>query len=196
MTKTSWLWTAAPLAATVGLAVACGGGDGAKSDGGAGAPDGSGPDAVVSEIIPDPGTVEAGEWTDQEPNDTPGQATPVGIMNGPVWAGFVEPYTTIQSVTDVDWFVFRTKDQASLVNDYVQFCWGGAVNLLDLYLYEVVDQHQGPLVRSAESTDTSCETIVGAGEGDTILTADTTYLLEVRAAPGLAPGAVPAMYGA
>jgi hypothetical protein len=196
MTVRDWLRPRASFAATIALVAACGGGDGGSPDSGGNGPDAAGPDGAVAELVPDPGTVEAGEWTDVEPNDTPGNATPVGIMNGPVWAGFVEPYTQIGSTTDVDWYVFKTKDAATLVNDYIQFCWGGGINLLDLYLYEVVDQRQGPLVRSAETTDTTCETVIPAGEGATILTADTTYLLEVRAAPGLEAAAVPAFYGA
>jgi hypothetical protein len=45
-----------------------------------------------------------------------------------------------------------------------------------------------PLFEPVESTPT--------GEGATILTADTTYLLEVRAAPGLEPTGLPVFHGA
>lgn len=178
----------------IGAAAACGGGGEQFEDAAAGS-DGAGPD-MAGGVIPDPGTEVGGEWTDVEPNDTPSQATPVGVLNGPAWVGFVEPFTEIASTTDVDYFVFKTADAASLANDYISLCWGGGVNLLDAHLYEVVDQHQGTEVVTATTTNTSCETVIDFGQGPTILAADTVYLLELRAAPGLPAAGLPIGYSA
>jgi hypothetical protein len=136
--------------------------------------------------VPDPGATVGADWTDVEPNDDACHATPVGVLNGPVWAGFADPVTTINTNTDTDFFVFKTDDAASLANVNVLLCSSGNFNLLDLYLYDVLpDGTLGPQVKKAESTQPGCETIVGMGEGPTDLKPDTPYVLEVRAAPGL-----------
>jgi hypothetical protein len=179
------------------LVAACGGGGDDDQQDAAGNPDVAGaPDAPGASTLPEPGTEDGGEWTDVEPNDTPGDATPVGVVNGPIWAGFVEPYTTIDSPTDVDFYVFRAPGAAELGNVNMQFCWGGGLDLLDLYLYEVMSMTQGALIQTANTTNTSCETIIPFGEGANILTADAVYLLEVRAAPTVPAGTPATMYGA
>ncbi len=108
--------------------------------------------------IPDPGTVMNGEWVDTEPNDTPDQAVPMGILTGPIWAGFVEPYTALNPEDDVDYFVFKT--DADVTNVYMSLCWSFMGNLLDMNLYEVVGQAQGALVKASVSTASGCETLV------------------------------------
>jgi hypothetical protein len=145
-------------------------------------------------LIPDPGNEMNGEWTDIEPNDLPSQAVPMGILTGPIWAGFVEPYTAIDPETDVDYFVFKTG--ADLTNVYMSLCWSFNGNLLDLYLYEVENQMQGAEVASSVDTAPGCETLVDFGEGPTVLAANTTYLLEVRGAPGLDLAGDPGLYNA
>jgi hypothetical protein len=179
-----------------------GGGDGGAGGtagiGGAGASSSSAGGAGGGDTgpIPDPGMQMGAEWTDIEPNDIPSQAVPVGIMTGPIWAGFVMPYTAISSPTDVDYFVFKTGDAASLANVNIQICWSFTGNLLDLNLYTVVNSQKGPLALSSTSTDTSCETMINFGEGPAKLTADTTYLLEVFAGPGLNLAGDPGLYSA
>lgn len=169
-------------------------GDSGMADGGSMMDSGMADTGVA--LIPDPGTVQNGEWTDVEPNDDPSMAVPQGILTGPVWMGFAMPYTTINDDTDVDYFVFKTGDEMSLANVYISACWGDGVDLLNMYLYTVENRIQGGLVASAESTDTSCETLVDFGAGPTILSADTTYLLEIRAAPDLMLGGAGGMYSA
>lgn len=124
------------------------------------------------------------EWKDVEPNDTPDKAVPVGILTTP-WAGFSMPYTTINTATDVDYFVFRTGDATQLMSSQLAMCWSGNFNLLDMYLYAVDAQnHQGALVKSWTSTASGCETAWmsnGAAQG---LMPNTTYLLEIRAGAG------------
>jgi len=48
-----------------------------------------------------------GEWTTSAERH-PWPRRPGGIVNGPMWAGFVAPYTQIDNDTDVDFFVFKT----------------------------------------------------------------------------------------
>ncbi len=148
----------------------------------------------VGGLIPDPGNGMNGEWTDIEPNDLPSQAVPMGILSGPIWAGFVMPYTAINPATDVDYFVFKTG--ADLSGIYMALCWSFAGDLLDMYLYQVDSQMQGAMVASAATTGSGCETLVDFGMGATVLAPDTTYLLEVRGAPGLDLAGDPGLYSA
>src|SRR5262245_50770730 len=84
-----------PQATTEGGSAQTGGsgGTGGTSTGGTSTGGSTGGTGGAAEPIPDPGMVMGGEWTDVEPNDKPGQAVPVGILNGPVWMGFAEPFT-------------------------------------------------------------------------------------------------------
>jgi len=157
--------------------VAGGTGGGAGGAGGAGG-------GAPADVIPDPGTAMGAEWTDIEPNDRPSQAVKVGVLQT-VWAGFVMPFTTINSATDKDFFVFRTGTATQLASSSLLLCWSGMFNLLDMYLYSVdAQQHQGPLVRSWTATTAGCETAFQGNGADAGLTPNTVYLLEVRAAPG------------
>lgn len=176
---------------TAGAGGATGGAGGTTATGGA--TGGAGGDMGT---IPDPGTTVGGEWTDVEPNDTPSQAVPVGILNGSVWMGFADPVTAISSPTDVDYFVFKTGDAASLANDNIQVCWSFAGNLLDLNLYAVDNGKKGALLKSATDTAGACETLIAPGEGTALLTVDTVYLLEVVAGPGLDLMGDPGLYSA
>jgi hypothetical protein len=138
-------------------------------------------------VVPDPGQGSTGgEWTDVEPNNTPGTATPVGPVQGAPWLGFTQPYTQINSNTDVDYYSFKTT--TSLDFD-ISFCWSAPVDLLDLSLYAVVNSQKGPLLKAAATNSTSCENLIAFGErspdGGPFFQPDASYLLEVRAAPGL-----------
>ena len=146
--------------------------------------------------VPDPGDAMGAEWTDIEPNEAPSDAVPVGILAGPVWAGFVQPYTAINPEDDVDYFVFKTGDAASLANVYVQLCWSFAGNLLDMDLYEVTGGQQGALVKSSTDTAPGCETLIASGEGGTVLAPTTVYLLKVYGPAGLALNGDPGLYSA
>ncbi|MFO0722133.1 MAG: hypothetical protein U1E65_00030 [Myxococcota bacterium] len=138
---------------------------------------------ATGELVPDPGDTTITEWKDIEPNDTPDHAVPQGPLAGPVWAGFSAPNTTIDNNTDVDYFVFKTTADLSQV--YIEICWGFAGNLLDLFLYRVDAGRKGPQVLAANETTGQCERLVPIGMGATLLMPNTTYLLEVRAGPGL-----------
>ncbi|MBI4822393.1 MAG: hypothetical protein HY791_39400 [Deltaproteobacteria bacterium] len=174
-------------------------GDGAASDGADGGGLDSGPSdngtadtGVVAMSVPDPGTDTSGEFRDVEPNDTPGTATPVGVLTSPAWMGFSTPVTQLESAADVDYYVFRTGPETTLPNVYVAACWSvGLGNLIDMELFEVLDGAQGRSVRAANGTQDQCETIIDSGAASDLLAADSVYLLRVNAGPGvtIAPGA-------
>jgi hypothetical protein len=149
-------------------------------------------DAQVAGNIPEPPMSPADEWADREPNDTPDQAVPVGMIQYALWMGFSQPTTMINRTDDVDYFVFRTGADASA---FMSICWGGSRNLLDMALYEVQNNTQGALVRRADTTNDQCETLIGMGETG-VLQANSVYLLEVRAAPGLSLAGTDGMYSA
>jgi hypothetical protein len=151
-------------------------------------------DGSSGELVPDPGDAVGGEWTDIEPNDDPSHAVPVGVLAGPVWAGFVEPFTQIASADDTDFFVFRTGEEATLGDVYIALC--GTANTMDGYLSQVVDGRMGAELASAAGPDTGCITLVDFGQGPEILAATTAYVLEVRAQPDADPGDFPVLYSA
>jgi len=173
------------------LATACGGGgsgdDGTTADAPPGTPDGA------LALVPDPGTGAIPfSWPDTEPNDTPAQAVPVGTSTGAGEATWFDGTLSSGSLggTDVaDYFVFRSSPQGG--NFHNGPCWDQttAPNLMDFYLYKVVDGHVGAMVGSSATTDPACENIGGAA--DVAMEPSTIYLLELRAT-----GAGAALYAA
>jgi hypothetical protein len=109
------------------------------------------------------------------------------LLAGPLYAGFVEPYTEMDSATDVDFHVFRTGAASTLDDTFIILCWGAVDDILDGYLYRVIDGQQGPLVVEAATPTEGCEPVVPFGEGADILQPDTVYLLELRAANPVPP---------
>jgi hypothetical protein len=65
-----------------------------------------------------------------------------------------------------------------------------------MFLYRVDNGLQGPMVASATAPTGSCQTLVMAGQGATLLLPNQRYLLEVRAAMGLNLNGMSGMYGA
>src|SRR5262245_12368537 len=70
---------------------------------------------LVGGLIPVPPNTPADLWIDTEPNDTPSQAVPVGILAGALWLGFGASSSRIASNGDTDFYVFRTGDTTSLM---------------------------------------------------------------------------------
>ncbi|MBI2374118.1 MAG: hypothetical protein HYV07_08970 [Deltaproteobacteria bacterium] len=173
--------------------------DGSSPDaaGGDASPNDSGSDdsGMMALLIPDPPTTSADEWPDTEPNDTPDHAVPVGVLNFAFWMGFGSEPNQIATDTDVDYYVFRTgADLAGFAP--LQICASDQINLFDLALYEVQNRAQGALVREANSSAPSCETLMSSDEVPTLLHANSVYLLRVGAAPGLSLGGSTGMYSA
>lgn len=148
--------------------------------------------------VPDPGSEPRYSWTDNEPNNTPFTAVPVGRLSSALWIGVGAPITTINTDRDTDFFVFQTGDEDSLPVLF-SICWDtqpARLNLLDMFLYTVEDGELGILVKESKSADTACETLLTQDEAQRTLAANTTYLLEVRAAPRLARGMHAGVYAA
>lgn len=193
MVRALWYSLAACGLFATGLASGCSGDPKTTGTAGAGGESGSSSSSgnggaggnMMMANVPDPGMAMNGEWTDVEPNDDPSHAVPVGILESSIWMGFADPLTAISSPSDVDYFVFRTGATATLANINMQICWSFAGNLLDMNLYDVVQNQKGMLIKAATSTNTTCETLIMPGEGSALLKADSVYLLEVVAAPGL-----------
>jgi hypothetical protein len=136
------------------------------------------------------------DWSDPEPNDSPETAVPSGIFSGQLWLGFAAPMSTIATNTDVDYYVFKTGDAASLMGGGMQICWSFPGDLLNMYLWNVTNGQKGSLVKSSESTQAGCETLFANGTLAMSLQPMTTYLLEVRAAPGLNLNGMSGVYSA
>jgi hypothetical protein len=144
---------------------------------------------MMGGLVPDPGTMAASfDWLDIEPDDTPAEAVPRGILNSGVWFGTGNPASEISKInndTDVDWYVFRTPADAPTRDMIsIQVCSATNTHVFDLYLYNVVNQMQGSLVTSATS-NSGCQTLIPAGMASHFLDLDKVYLLEVAATPGL-----------
>lgn len=161
--------------------------------------DAGAPDGGVEPLIPTPPMTTAAEWPDTEPNDTPEQAVPVGVIEEAVWMGFSMPLNAVNSDGDVDFYVFRTPDAEGLMQlTEVSFivCWQGGLDLLDLALYRVQEGRIAETVREASTQDPSCEDLMAGTQPSELLSPESIYLLEVRAAPGLMLGGSPGLYEA
>ena len=146
--------------------------------------------------VPDPPTTPANSWDDVEPNDTAGQAVPVGQLAGALWMGFGAVPSKIASNTDSDWYVFRTGDATSLMNTAgLLVCSNDGMALFKLYLYSVTNQMLGPQLKES-MTNSGCETLATPAEVPTLLMPQSVYALEIRPIPGLELGARTGEYGA
>jgi len=152
---------------------------------------------AMAPLVPVPPMTGAFDWPDIEPNDTAAQAVPVGILEGAMWMGFGATPSRIATNTDTDFYVFRTGNAASLVGQQpMSVCGSQGVDLVDLYLYAVVNGRLGALLKSAATTTPSCETILSTAEIPMVLMPESIYVLEVRAAAGLMLGANTGGYNA
>ncbi|MCA9492869.1 MAG: hypothetical protein KC621_23215 [Myxococcales bacterium] len=156
-------------------------------------------DSGVETQIPTPPMTIAAEWPDTEPNDTPEQAVPVGVIEEAVWMGFSMPLNAINDDDDVDFYVFRTPDAEGLMRlTEVSFivCWQGGLDLVDLALYRVEEGRIAETVREAATQSPNCEDLMAGMQPSELLSPESIYLLEVRAAPGLMLGGSPGLYEA
>jgi hypothetical protein len=203
------------LSLTIALALGCGedetknrsGSDNTTSAGGSTSSQGGGGTMMVGPggtggtggggmvMVPPPGDMQAFEWPDTEPNDTPGQATPVGVFEGALWMGFSMPPSAIDPEDDIDFYVFKMPATVQVFTD-LAVCYSFAGNLLDLYLYDVQNGFLGPEIASATETTGGCETLMTIAEAQAALQPDATYVLEVRHGPGLVLGGDPGLYSA
>lgn len=133
--------------------------------------------------VPDPGTT-SGACFDTEPNDTPDQAVPCGLVHEDpgLGTGAVYPldFGKVGPNDPVDWYAFRTGPDTDTLH---QFAWweGVTANLVDLVMYEVED---GVLTEIWVGDETATD-----GENldflEIAVRPDTTHLLEVRRVEGV-----------
>jgi len=152
-------------------------GDGADSSG-----DGSDSSGGKVELVPIPCAQESFDFAEVEPNDTPSQATDACTVANGYWGTFAGP-TSIGGDDELDYVVFRTPAAGMNVDVPVIPCWNTPTDLIDLSIFEVVDQVAvEPPVYESATPATDCE-----GEFGISLAPDTVFLLELRlATPGAA----------
>jgi hypothetical protein len=164
------------ILAAMFVATACGGGGGGGDDTAA-------PDAEGNCTVPDPGAGAIPfSWPDTEPNDSPCQASAVGTSAGAgeaTWFDGTAESGSLGGTDRKDYFVFKSSSQGGMFHNGP--CWDGtaAPNLMDAYLYKVVDGQVDAMVGSSTDTDAACENTTGGG--DVAMEANTVYLLELRA---------------
>ncbi|HTM20874.1 MAG TPA: hypothetical protein VL172_10210 [Kofleriaceae bacterium] len=174
--------------AAIFLLAACGGGGGGADGGGDDDIDGA-----VAGLVPDPGNAAIPfSWPDTEPNDTPQQAVPLGTSvnaGEATWFDGTAESGSLGGTDRADFFVFRSSPQGGMF--HAAPCWDGtaAPNLIDFYVYKVVDGHVDSMAGSSTATDDGCENLTATA--DVTMEASTVYLLELRAL-----GAGMALYGA
>jgi len=126
--------------------------------------DASATDGGVEHAIPDPGTGPmSASWPDTEPNDTPEQAVPLGVGRGQIgpYVGGLAGSGHLGDGDAADYFVFRTS--ADLDTTFIaSACWDSTlnVNLLDIFLYRVVDGKTLVPIASSTDTGTACDRLM------------------------------------
>lgn len=156
-----------------------GGGGGSGGEGGEGGTGGSMLD------VPDPGNV-SGFCHDDEPNDTPNQASPCGVADldgASVGVYFEDPFenpATIGGADAFDYFVFRTGPEAQTSHVFLE--WQTDTNLVDLVMYEVQDG--GASIVEIVRYDGEGGFYEGPTGTQPAVKPDTVYLVEVIARDG------------
>lgn len=131
-------------------------------------------------MVPMPCATPTSDFAEIEPNDTPDHATDACTVTEGYWGTFAG-VSDLGGDDEVDYIVFRTPVAARDTTIPVNPCWNTEVDLVDVYVYEVVDQTAvEPPVYESATDDMFCE-----GEFGVMLASDTVYLLELRlATPG------------
>jgi hypothetical protein len=179
MTGTAKRWL---MIWTLTAAGACGGATSSPTN-----KDGSGGNDMAGGLIPSPGT---GNGVDQnfgsvEPNDTPQQATPLGVAS----TGTVYTWVNGNSIGGgdaSDYFVFESGSAAGTFTlGGSGLCWGAPITSLTATLWKV---SQGKEVTPPVGTWTDYLSDAGTGNclaGTANIEANTEYLLGVVATGGV-----------
>jgi hypothetical protein len=187
--------TALGVVAAMGLLAACGSGTagtststGSTTTGGTSGTTGStthgnstsSSSGTTGSVVPAPGTVDNvdNDFKSVEPNDTPAQATPLGIALGPDISTWVSG-DTIGGTDSSDYFVFESGPMAGQFTlGQSGLCYTAGITQLSASLWKVSGGMQVlPPVKTWTST-TMCLT---SAPGDAPIEASTTYLLGVTA---------------
>lgn len=131
-------------------------------------------------VIPDPGggTMVDNDFKNVEPNDSPGQATPLGTAKGPDVMVWVNNNSTGGADT-TDYFVFKSGPMAGQFTLGMSgLCWKGGITGLTATLWKVANGQQVmPPIHSWVGVN-NC---VNSTKGDAPVDAGTVYLLGVTA---------------
>jgi hypothetical protein len=142
---------------------------------------------MMTGSIPDPGTSDGvdNNFTDVEPNNTPDQATPLGVAAGAGVAVWVNGNTIGGPSNPADYFVFKSNAAAGQFTFDV--CFGAPITAMTATLSKVVDgEEQTPPV----GMWTSSMGCVTDNSAPAELEASTVYLFGLTATGGVG------MYGA
>jgi hypothetical protein len=156
--------------ATGGSGMGGSGTGGSMASGGGSSGTGGGGTSMA--MIPDPGTGDAvdQDWTNVEPNDTPAQATPLGVAMGDIWT-WVSSNNAGGSDTS-DYFVFKSAPDGGTL--HFDVCFGAPITSMTANLWKVSGGVQvQPAVATWNSTG-GCVTDTGA---ELMLLPSTEYLV-------------------
>lgn len=135
--------------------------------------------AAPHDGIPDPGGGDQVDvdWQDQEPNDTPDYATPLGTAKGADVVMWVGENQIGGSGNPADYFVFESSGEPGQLQ--FDMCFIAPITAMTASLWKVVDaKEQTPPIATWTITD-SC-----AGSMSAPLEASTEYLFGVFAKGG------------
>jgi hypothetical protein len=178
------LWLV-PLVAP--LCIACGSPKGGGTGAGSTTSGSTGAGGMTTGGIPSPGTSDQvdNDFTDVEPNNTPEQATPLGVAAGSDVNVWVNGNSIGGSDNPEDYFVFESSATAGAFTFDV--CFMAPVTAMTATLWKVAD---GAEVTPPVGTWTSSAGCVTGPMAGAPLEASTVYLFGLSATGG------PGMYGA
>jgi hypothetical protein len=149
------------------------GGSMASGGGSSGTGGGAGGGSTMA-MVPDPGTSDQvdQDWTNVEPNNTPAQATPLGVAMGDIWT-WVSSNTAGGSNTS-DYFVFKSAAGPDAGTLHFDMCFGAPITSMTASLWKVSGGvQQQPALATWNSTG-GCVTDNGA---ELPLSPSTVYLV-------------------
>jgi len=140
-------------------------------------------------VVADPGTWDnhnGNYCSESEPNDTPMEATPCGLLRNPS-SGSTGMYAGVASIggdDPIDWWVFQTGDQTERLHQLAWWSdWTAPVDLLDMVIYEVAsDRTDYWEVKRFDTADLSGENL---SYSTFEVAPSTLYLIEVISIEGV-----------
>jgi hypothetical protein len=158
-----------------------GGSNGGGSNGGGANGGGTGTGGGALANVPDPGTGTQinVDWTDVEPNDTPGQATPLGVATGDIymWVGG----NNAGGSNTADYFVFKSASGPDAGQFSFDMCYSTPITGMNANLWKVSGGMQQQPAVATWMGNTSCVTDMGAPVS---LLPNTVYLFGVTISGG------------
>ena len=128
--------------------------------------------------IPFPGTEPHEDCADEEPNSTPDEAVPCGLIDSPFGAAIyvLARPGSLGEGDEADWFVFMAGPNTDTIGQYSW--WAEDVDLLDQVLYEVTEDCTD-LVEVKRWATTSTEGEHSSHSDPATVTPNRIYALEM-----------------